>query len=62
MGENICKQCDQQGLNFQNKETACTTQQPTNQVEKCRPKYTFLQKGNTYDQQIPEKMLSITHY
>ena len=27
MGENICKQCDQQGLNFQNIQAAHTTQQ-----------------------------------
>ena len=27
MGENICKQCDQQGPNFQNIQTAHTTQQ-----------------------------------
>ena len=26
LGENICKQCDQQGLNFQNIQTAHTTQ------------------------------------
>ena len=26
MGENICKQCNQQGLNFQNIQTAHTTQ------------------------------------
>ena len=29
MGENICKRCDQQGLNFQNKGTAHTAQQTT---------------------------------
>ena len=29
MGENVCKRCDQQGLDFQNKETAHTTQQTT---------------------------------
>ena len=27
MGENICKQCDLQGLNFQNIQMAHTTQQ-----------------------------------
>ena len=26
MGENICKQCDQQGFNFQNIQPAYTTQ------------------------------------
>ena len=27
MGENICKLCDRQGINFQNIQTAHTTQQ-----------------------------------
>ena len=26
LGENICKWCDQEGINFQNKQTAHTTQ------------------------------------
>ena len=30
MRENICKQCDQQGINFQNIQTAHTTQQQKN--------------------------------
>ena len=30
--ENIYKQCDWQGLNFQNRQTACTTQQQENQT------------------------------
>ena len=30
LGENICKWCDQQGLNFQNIQTAHTTQQQKN--------------------------------
>ena len=30
MGENICKQCDQQGLNFQNIQTAHTAQYQKN--------------------------------
>ena len=32
MGENICKQCDQQGLNFQNIQTAHKTQQQNKQT------------------------------
>ena len=32
MGENICKRCDQQGLNFQNIQTAHTTQQQKSQT------------------------------
>ena len=31
MGENICKWCDWQGLNFQNTQTSPTTQQQTTQ-------------------------------
>ena len=35
MGENICKQCNQQGLNFQNMQTIHTTQyQQKNSVKK----------------------------
>ena len=35
LGENICKQCNQQGLNFQNTQTAHTTQQkPNNPIQK----------------------------
>ena len=35
LGENICQQCDQQGLNFQNTQTADTTQQnPNNPIQK----------------------------
>ena len=34
MGENICKQCDQQGLNFQNIQTPHTTQQKNNPIKK----------------------------
>ena len=30
MGKNICKQCDQQGLNFENIQTAHTTSKKTN--------------------------------
>ena len=35
MGENICKWCDQQELNFQNIQTAHTTQQQENLIKKC---------------------------
>ena len=42
MGENICKGCDQQGINFQNIQTAHTTQhkknkQPNQKIDR-RPK------------------------
>ena len=35
MAENICKWCDQQELNFQNIQTAHTTQQQENLIKKC---------------------------
>ena len=34
LGKNICKRCDQQGLNFQNIRTAHTTEQQQNLIEK----------------------------
>ena len=42
LGENICKQCDQQGVNIQNIQTAHTTQywrnkQPSQKMDR-RPK------------------------
>ena len=44
--ENICKQCNQQGLNFQNIQTIHTTQQQENkqpnQKMVRRPKETFI--------------------
>ena len=30
MGENICNQCDWQGINFSNIKTVCTSQYPKN--------------------------------
>ena len=48
MGENICKQCDWPGLNFQNMQTAHTTQQQKNKQPNQQmgrtPKQTFLQR------------------
>ena len=64
MGENVCKQCDRQRLNFQNMRTAHTTQQqqqkqPNKKMGR-RPKETFLQrKKTTNGQQAHEKMLNI---
>ena len=34
MGENICKQCDQQGINLQNIQIAHTAQYQNNPIEK----------------------------
>ena len=58
-GENICKRCNWQGLNFQNIQTAYTTQQqkkPNNPIEK--------QAGDldTFLQMAHEKMLNIANY
>ena len=53
MRENVCKKCDQQGLNFQNMQTSHTTQQKQQKSnwKICRrPKYTFLQGGQADDQ------------
>ena len=65
MGENICKWCDQQGLNFQNIQTAHTAQyqnKQSNQKVGRRPKQTFLQRGHIDGQQAHENMLNIANY
>ena len=66
MGENICKQCDRQGLNFQNIQTAHTTQQQqkNNPIKKWAEdlKQTFLHRRHTDGQQTHEKMLNIPNY
>ena len=65
MGENICKQCDQQGINFQNIQTVYTTQywkNKPNQKMGRRFKQTFLQRSHTSGQQAHQKMLNITNY
>ena len=66
MGENICKQCNQQGLNFQNIQTAHAIQylknkQPNQKMGR-RPKQPFLQKRHTDGQQAHEKMLNTANY
>ena len=62
MGENICKWCKQQGLNFQNIQTAHATQKqqkkPSHKVSR-GPKWTLLQRRNTDGQQTHEKLLQI---
>ena len=62
MGENIWKQSDQQGTNFQNTQTANLAQcqrnkQPIKKVGR-RPKQTFLQRRYTDGAEGHEKMLS----
>ena len=63
LGENICKWCDWQGVNFQNIPTAHTTQQQKNKQPNGktgrRTKQTFLQRRHTDGQQAHEKLLNI---
>ena len=58
VGENICKWCDRQGLNFQNIQTVHIAQyqnkQPNQKVGR-RPKQIFLQRRHTDGQQAHEK-------
>ena len=66
IGENICKCCEQQGLNFQNIQTAHTThyqknRQPNQKMGR-RPKQTFVQRKHPDGQQAHEKMLNIANY
>ena len=66
MGENICKQWNQQGINFQNIQTAHTAQyqknkQPNPKLGR-KSKQTFLQRRHADGQQAHEMMLNITNY
>ena len=65
MGENICKECDQPGLNLPNIQIAYKTQQQQdkqpNQKVGRNSRQTFL-KGGIDGQQACEKMLNITNY
>ena len=66
MGEDICKQCNQQGLNFQNTQTVHIIQyqknEQPNQKMGRRSKQIFLQRRHTDDQQAHEKMLIIANF
>ena len=66
MGENICKQCDQQGVSIQNIQTAPIApyrknKQPNKKMGQ-RPKQTFFQRRHIDDQKAHEKMLNIANY
>ena len=65
MGENICKQCDQQRINLQSLDTAHEAQSKKNffnQKMGRRPKQTFLQRRHTYGQEAHEMIFNITSY
>ena len=66
MGENVCKWCIWQGVNFQNIQTAHTAQYQSinkwlNQKIEKKWNYTFLQRIHTDGQQAYEKMLNIAN-
>ena len=66
MGENICKQCDQQGISLQNLQIAHVAQyqeskQPNQKMGR-RSKQTFLQRIYVDSQQAQEKMFNIANY
>ena len=71
MGENSCKQRDQQELNFQNIQAIHSTQQQKNKTKQNkksnqkmgrRPKQTFLHRGHAYGQQTHEKNVQFHYY
>ena len=55
MGENICKQCDQQGLNFQNLQIAHTTQSQKNKNKK--PNNAIKKLAKDINRHFPKDML-----
>ena len=65
MGENICKQSNQQGINLQNIHIAHPAQyqkKPNNPIKNGRKsKQTFLHRRYTDGQKAQEKMLNITN-
>jgi len=61
--ENICKQCDQKGINVQNIQTAHIAQYQKNlKKNSIKNGKTFLQRRHISGKQAHEKMLSITKY
>ena len=65
MGENICKQSKQQGINLQSIQTAHASQykksKKISQKMGRRSKQTFLLRRNTDGQKAHEEMLNITN-
>ena len=64
MEENICKWCDQQGVNIQNVQTAHKTQYQKKAIKKIgrRSKQTFYQRRHADGQQEHEKMFNISNH
>ena len=64
LGENICKQCDSRGYNFQNKKSSsCNSITKTpNKKKEQKPIQTILHRRYTAGQEAHEKMLNITHF
>ena len=64
LGENICKQCDSRGYNFQNKKSSsCNSITKTpNKKKEQKPIQTFLHRRYTAGQEAHEKMLNITNF
>ena len=62
LGENICKQCSQQEVNFQNVNSTYNSI-TTTKIQKMskKPKQTFLQRRCTDGQEAHKKMLDITN-
>ena len=60
MGENVCKQCGQQQINFQNTKIVHTAQYQEKKGGR-RSKQTFLQR-QTDGQKAHEKMLNTANY
>ena len=64
LGENICKLCDQKGLNFQNHKQLiqCNTKKKKNLIKNGQKTQTFLQRRQTDGQQAHEKTLNMPNY
>ena len=65
MGENICKLCDQQGINLQNLQMGHTAQYHKSSKPTCAEdplKQTFLWRRHTDGKQVNVKVFNITNY
>ena len=63
IGENICKWCDWQVVNIQNKQLLQLYQKRNNPMKKCTEDLNnFFQRRRTNGQQAHEKIVSIANY